>query len=946
MLACAGCVKTTGEVCAETERETVRSEINAAAGTPPIVSYGKATNVVIFICFSDEDPNFIRSSIPSDFVDRLNGEDNSIKDYYNDLSYGKFVFNSIYPTNANGSIYIYQDVHTRSYYTNNSNSSGSGRTGPESALLNNAVYEASSHLSLINNPLDVNNDGYVDCVTFIISGNYSESNWNKIMWPHSWQLDDISKEYDSSSSSASLSGKKVNDYTFLFLGTVSTKLGLMCHELGHAVGGLPDLYHYNSTQSKYLPVGYWDLMHLDCDTPQFMTTYLRWKYLSFVNDNQIVEMEKSGDYTLTPTTTTGSDGTLAYKLTIDNGAATPNESIWIEYRRTDVSTYDCDLPGSGLLVYRVNTEAKEGNKNAKYQNASYPDEVFVFRPDVSQKSSTSEKEKENLSYAYLSNNNQKFSVLGDATGTTRYDQSCIYLSNGKNTGIVITIVSESAEQVTFHIELAGYDSSEINYGASYVQGNTKNKNEVEIYYGEDIMSHISLFIKRNNRGIYRADDESITLLGGDELYQICEKGKNAYLEYTDDFGTYTFEYFLIIHDKLESKAATVLSLPTKTTYAADEEFSLSGLAIKVSYSSGDRTIVYSQENADSWTVYGYDMSKSGQQEITVDYNGDVKIHFSILVRSALVSLRIDERNTTHLKRVGENPLQPTYNVIATYSGGLEMALGQEEYTVQTGTESNYARTEVVIRAKSDPDVSCTGYYYTLPSSATATAIGMVGTLKQSYKYGESLDLSSASIQITFGEFSLDGNNALPLNNYLSQMDGYKPNQPGKQTLRVTIDEATYPFEVNVLPIPNSILYVGDEDVSVSETTSTIVLDRQFSLSELSQKISCYLDIAFTYTVGKDEFTITPDTYGELLLQSDLKIVLRNKSGAEIKSYSVCLSGDGNDDGKITDDDVVYWKMAIINKEEHSKGITFDRNGDGLYTLTDYVLLLDRLREEK
>ncbi len=929
----------TTEILGDTPSMKEAVTLSSATEERPIVDYGSATNVVIFICFSDENPNEIRAAIPADFDDRCNGTDNSIYDYYRKLSYGRFSFNSLFPLNNDGSFYIYQDSHNRSYYLGNDAESGSKRTGPESNLLNNAVWEASSHFTFGRNILDINGDDYVDCVTFIISGGYTEKNWNTLMWPHSWQLDAITKEYDSRSSSAYLGGKQVNDYTFLFLDTVSSRVGLMCHELGHAVGDLPDLYHYNSSYSKYHPVGYWDLMHLDCDTPQYMTTYLRWKYLSFVNDNQIIEMEKSGDYTLKPTTVASASDTLAYKLTIDNGTSSPNESIWIEYRRNDVSTYDSDLPGSGLIVYRINSRVSDGNKNARYHSESFPDEVFVFRPNFSKQRLISDREKENLYYAWLSNDNPYFSVLGNVSSKENYDDACIYLSNGKNTGIVITVIAESRDSVTFHIELGNYDSSEIDYKASYVKGNTKTKDVVEVYYGEDIKSKINLFVKRKNRGVYRADDDSITLLGGDDLYQVCEAGKNAYLEYTDSYGTYRFTYFLIIHDKLESYTATVLSYPNKTSYEIGETLSLAGFVIQVRYASGIRTISYSSENQSIWQTYGFESDRSGYKDILVIYNDDVKIHFSVFVKSNLLSLRVDEKNTCHLKGLST---VPSFNVIGTYAGGYELALEDDEYVIETGMELDYKKTTVTITSTAKDTISCTSFYYKVP--VAATAITLLTDPKKTYKYGEALDLTGGQVRITFGDFILE--EALPLINFRAKLKNYDPTKVGRQTLRFNLENAAFAMDVNVLSLTENLFSLQGEEARIDEGAKSVVLEKDCTIAFLTDRIaSAYLTASFTYTVGEDSFVITKDSSGDLLIQSNVKIVLQNTDGQVIRSYSVYRSGDGNNDGKLTEKDVFFWQRAIIAKDEVSKGQLFDKNGDKRYTLTDYVLLLDELKKE-
>lgn len=928
--------------CAAPAQKPVQGEnarlIAASGKSDPIVGYGNVTNVVIFICFADESPNAVRSSVPSDLTDKFNGSDNSIKDYYNDLSYGMFSISSVFPTYNDGSFFIYRDAQPRSYYTSNDSESGPKRTRPESDLLNNAVYEASLYFDLAGHDLDVNDDGFIDCVTFLVSGNFREKNWNRIMWPHSWNLHSITREAYSNSS-ASLNGKRVGEYTFFFIDSISSKIGQICHEIGHAVGDLPDLYHYDESPQR-LPVGYWDLMHLDCNTPQFMTTYLRWKYLSFVSDNQIVEMEKSGDYTLKPTTVTGINQTLAYKLTIDNGTSSPNESIWIEYRRNDVSTYDKDLPGSGLIVYRINTKASEGNKNGRYQSTARPDEVYVYRPDVSSLSGLTDQDKENLSYAYVSRSNPRFSSLGNKTSTAEYDANCIYLTDGKNTGIVITILSESPEQVTFHVDLGKYDSSEIDEKASYVMGNTGNKKEVVIYYGDDIKSQLNLYIKRRNRGSYRANEDNITLLGGDDLYTVCEDGKDAYIEYTDEYGTYVFPYRLTIYDQLKSRSATVISLPTKLDYTTGEPFLANGLTIQAEYSSGNKTIAYLDDESRDWDFIGFDTEKSGVQDITAVYKDDVRVHFTVEVHSDLVSLRVDEKNTRHIRG---DTVQPRFNVIATYKDGMQKALESSEFTVETSGELEYVKTTVTIRSKANENVTCSTYLYNIPHRITS--VTLVADPKRQYKYGEALDLSGAKIQVSFGEFSLDGNNALPLENYYSAFSGYAPTGVGKQSLRLNLEDATLVVDVEVMPLPGNLLSVQNGGLRIKEDASVIILEQDHTLNALAEKLGSYLSVAYSYTVGKDVYTVSPETYGVLSVQDDIKVVLTNSEGVKIKSYSVFRSGDGNNDGKVDEKDIIYWKRGIINKETNAKADLFDKNGDNKYTLTDYVMLTDELKKE-
>ena len=109
--------------------------------------------------------------------------------------------------------------------------------------------------------IDVNNDGMVDNICFIVSGDLEGwGDW--VMWPHMGEFPP---------STAWINGKQVKRYNvqlrdFLFgeLGWVSA----LCHEFFHTLGA-PDLYHYSNQPPD--PVGPWDLM----DSPGIPTAYGR-----------------------------------------------------------------------------------------------------------------------------------------------------------------------------------------------------------------------------------------------------------------------------------------------------------------------------------------------------------------------------------------------------------------------------------------------------------------------------------------------------------------------------------------------------------------------------------------------------------------------------------------------------------------------------------------------
>ena len=73
--------------------------------------------------------------------------------------------------------------------------------------------------------------------------------------------------------------------------------------------------------------------------------------------------------------------------------------------------------------------------------------------------------------------------------------------------------------------------------------------------------------------------------------------------------------------------------------------------------------------------------------------------------------------------------------------------------------------------------------------------------------------------------------------------------------------------------------------------------------------------------------------------NNLSLSLVSSSGTTIRTYSVYLLGDTDGDGEITDNDVAGWISVLFSGDTLSTYLDID--GDGVYTLNDFVLLLRR-----
>ncbi|MBR1747196.1 MAG: M6 family metalloprotease domain-containing protein [Clostridia bacterium] len=871
--------------------------------------YGEIVNPVVFICFADEDVSSVRSGVDEDLYDAFLGETDSVYDYYRALSFGRISVRSLFP-DADGACFVYKAPYSRSHYAAvKKSASASRRYNEESTLLNNALRAAERYFDFSDVSLDVNGDGSVDSVTFLVSGSYDPSDssaWGGLLWPHSWELSKITL----SGLPASINGVKVDRYSFNFLDSVN--VGVVSHEIGHVLG-MPDLYHYDH-DTGYLQVGPWDLMHSFTETPQFVLTHLRDKYLGVVRDGQIVDLKKSGTYRLRPVTLAGEEDTLAYRIVVSD-----TESIWIEYRNNSVSTYDSALPGSGLIVYRVNSSVS-GNETGRYRNTYFPDEVYVYRPEVFG-TGTRVKENNNLNVAYISPDNEHNKSLGGSDLTGKYNDRAIFLTNGVNTGISIVPDSISAEEIIFTVDVNGYGSSEIS--DMYVEGSPT------INYGEDLHVRVKLKVKSSQTYI-TADPKNYTIDYNPELIG-TQIATVHYVDEDNPDGVYcTFK--LVIDDPIDVDGVAIETLPDSTEIAVGSTVDLTGLSIRVRYVSGTTNVVtYSVNGVANWSIEGVDVQKSGEYYAKITYLPfDVYVYVRIRVMSELSSLRIDEKNTsTVVDRAGGLSL----NVIGVNADGSERLMLATEYDLGALDRTTlYTAQTVTVQAK-EKDLSVKKTIWVVNASDFSGAAWE--TLpKTIYRFGEALDLSEGRIKLDFGSFST----VVPAENYFYLFDGgYSPTDRGKQTPVAEIFGERLEIDVVVLPPDGTLLSPLFDDVSVA--TNYVLFKNATFIDRAERTFSSYLDIRFTYTDGDLTYEINGYTF-ETLLDRNVRVELLNTDGQVIAKYRVFIFGDGNDDGRTDENDLDAWANALFTSTSYAD-VYLDADGDGIYSLTDFAVLTER-----
>ncbi len=330
----------------------------------PAPNTGALNNLAVFIRFSGESEFTDQVSTYNNMFNLATSGANSMTNYFAEASYNTLaVTTGFYPTPPGATVVSYQDAQPRGYYqpydaTTNpigyqGGDDGSERTSREHTLLKNAVNAIASQVPAGLN-LDGDNDGHVDNVCFIIRG--SATGWASLLWPHMWAL---------YSQTAYINSKRVYTYNFQLQNSLSSSgVGVLCHEMMHSLGA-PDLYHYSYDGLN--PVGTWDIMEYNQNPPQHSSAYIKYRYTHWISS--IPTISTPGVYTLGPLGTSATNN--CYKIPSPNSAT---EYYVVEYRKK-TGTFENSIPGSGLLVYRVNT-ARDGSGNSD----GPPDELYLYRP--------------------------------------------------------------------------------------------------------------------------------------------------------------------------------------------------------------------------------------------------------------------------------------------------------------------------------------------------------------------------------------------------------------------------------------------------------------------------------------------------------------------------------------------------------------------------------------
>ena len=339
---------------------TFRRVVNKSqtAGNTPIV--GERHALVILMQYQD-----VKFKCSKEAFDNLfnlleykeNGATGSVRDFYRFASQGQLDYVSdIYgPFTSNYPMRFYGE------------NDAIGNDANPQELCKEALRNLPDNLDL--SLYDNDGDGIIDNVHIIYAGYGEEAGASSsAIWAHEYPHQiSINNGRDITiagySCSPELSGNTNANIT---------NIGVICHELGHALGAM-DYYDTNyGTGGEYLGTGQWDIMasgswNNDGKTPPSFNPYVRscvfgWNRQELLSPNMQVCLPRME--------LDNAEQTSIYRLETDD------EGDYFLLENRQKYSFDEALPGEGLLIYHVHPDiekyTKDNTVNATHPQCMYP----------------------------------------------------------------------------------------------------------------------------------------------------------------------------------------------------------------------------------------------------------------------------------------------------------------------------------------------------------------------------------------------------------------------------------------------------------------------------------------------------------------------------------------------------------------------------------------------
>ena len=441
--------------------------------------------------------------------------------------------------------------------------------------------------------------------------------------------------------------------------------------------------------------------------------------------------------------------------------------------------------------------------------------------------------------------------------------------------------------------------------------------------------------------------------------------------------------------EVHNNAQTIeITAPTKTTYGHGDSLSLEGGKIEVTYADGTKQTPEMTSDMVTETSTGssvnmspaeseYGINHKVTKNLTIKYEEDgtqKTATYEIEIINKITSIKM---HTTPKTNYNVNDTLDVTNgeILVTRQTG-EPEVKEITQDMVTGFDSSKENTKLPLKVTytENGETKETSYEVSVKDSVTSISI-KANPSKTEYRYGESLDLTGATISVVKGSGTTD----IPITD--NMVSGYDPTTVGKQTVKVSYGGKDTTFEVTVkdyvkditLTAPTKTEYKygealdltggkvqkvmasGAQEPAVDLTDSSVTVSRYNANKAGKQTITVeYEGIQKTFEItvvdpiNKIELKGTPKTeykYGEEFDVSNLKLSISRASGETeipvtsdmIKNYNknslgqqqVTIEYEGNTIETITVQVVDYIQSVVItppSKVSYNYGETLDLTG--------------------
>ena len=431
-----------------------------------------------------------------------------------------------------------------------------------------------------------------------------------------------------------------------------------------------------------------------------------------------------------------------------------------------------------------------------------------------------------------------------------------------------------------------------------------------------------------------------------------------------------------------------ITAPTKTTYGHGDTLSLEGGKIEVTYADGTKQTPEMTSDMVTETSTGssvnmspaeseYGINHKVTKNLTIKYEEDgtqKTATYEIEIINKITSIKM---HTTPKTNYNVNDTLDVTNgeILVTRQTG-EPEVKEITKDMVTGFDSSKENTKLPLKVTytENGETKETSYEVSVKDSVTSISI-KANPSKTEYRYGESLDLTGATISVVKGSGTTD----IPITD--NMVSGYDPTTVGKQTVKVSYGGKDTTFEVTVkdyvkditLTAPTKTEYKygealdltggkvqkvmasGAQEPAVDLTDSSVTVSGYNANKAGKQTITVeYEGIQKTFEVtvvdpiNKIELKGTPKTeykYGEEFDVSNLKLSISRASGETeipvtsdmIKNYNknslgqqqVTIEYEGNTIETITVQVVDYIQSVVItppSKVSYNYGEALDLTG--------------------